>query len=106
MSCMCLHPCVHPCMCTVAYIQTVVVRADIISGVPQVFYKVHIVGFLGIMVFSAIHYSSFAVFVIPGERRSSLLVAAGSADSKSKAAAPFGRHATAVGEMNASGKGS
>lgn len=32
----------------------------------EVFYKVHIVGFLGIMVFTAIHYSSFAVFVIPG----------------------------------------
>ena len=33
----------------------------------QVFYKVHIVCFLGVMIFSAIHYSSFAVFVIPGE---------------------------------------
>lgn len=55
-------------------------RADIVSGVLQVFYKVHIVGFLGIMVFSAIHYSSFAVFVIPGEWRSSSLVAAGRAD--------------------------
>ena len=56
--------------------------ADTISGALQVFYKVHIVGFLGIMVFSAIHYSSFAVFVIPGARRSSLLIAAGLADTR------------------------
>jgi hypothetical protein len=39
---------------------------------PQVFYKVHIVCFLGIMVFSAIHYSGFTIFVIPGQWASSL----------------------------------
>jgi hypothetical protein len=46
-----------------------------VTVVLQVFYKVHIVGFLGIMVFTAIHYSSFAVFVIPGARGSTWPVA-------------------------------